>query len=200
MAMAASCVPYIHGASSYCSQFIDYPVYIPQNYSIQMIEMAMKAKGMDMLFSLNHTVLYQSCVTSFVKLSCLSAYPSCANGIADPHVACKSMCLDTVSLCRPLFTMLGRVASLPNCDGNVSTLPVPYSSNASCIGHDSQKVAEVNASCPATLRPNPNYNPNTTSISIEGQNCIGSCCLPCHFRTISTPKIKLMSTLHSVIS
>ncbi|KAJ3075034.1 hypothetical protein HDU98_009478, partial [Podochytrium sp. JEL0797] len=62
MSIAGTCAAYEPDPSTpslYCSKFINYPVFLPQNYTVSEIEGVMKSSGLDLLLSLNNTPSYQ---------------------------------------------------------------------------------------------------------------------------------------------
>ncbi|KAI8622835.1 hypothetical protein BC830DRAFT_1076299, partial [Chytriomyces sp. MP71] len=186
--LAASCAVYPGG---YCTQFINYPVYIPDGSSFTAIEGLLQTGGMELLLTLNSTTAAdRPCVHAFVELSCFTVYPSCEDSIIEDtikEVPCKSVCQDAGAKCSTLFSMFGKSSLLPDCEGKVLNLEVTYPSS-SCLGLVSSPVTtiplppQVNVTCPSFLIKNPAYNDsNPTQLlpTIPGQQCLGSCCVPC---------------------
>ncbi|KAJ3236179.1 hypothetical protein HDU81_011111 [Chytriomyces hyalinus] len=172
----------------YCSNFANYPIFVPDDNPVTATEKFLKAGGMDLLLSLNaSTPANRPCVNAYLQWACYSFYPSCSADIIS-EVTCKSVCENTVSLCTSMFTMFGKASSLPKCDGEVPRLTAPYSSDAQCLGA-SQKAtvpelpaAPMNITCPSFLIVNPSYNvsnPRQELPEILGQTCAGTCCVPC---------------------
>ncbi|KAJ3241392.1 hypothetical protein HDU78_001850 [Chytriomyces hyalinus] len=184
----ATCAAYTGG---YCARFVNYPIFVPAGGSIAATEAVLKAGGMDLLLSLNaSTPADRPCVTAFVESVCYASYPSCKNS-AIVDVPCLSVCEKAVSECTSLFTMFGKVKSLPNCAGTVVNFNVPYSTSNTCLGYKSAAIEAPPQPpagpispyvCPSFLIKHPAYNdsnPKQELPTVHGQNCIGPCCVPC---------------------
>ncbi|KAI8616455.1 hypothetical protein BC830DRAFT_1117917 [Chytriomyces sp. MP71] len=129
--MAGTCQTYSGG---YCSQYVNYPIYMAEGSSVAAHEQVLKAGGMDLLLSLNASVpADRPCVGAFLQWACYTAYPSCSNNVVD-QVPCQSVCQNAVQQCTTLFTTFGKANLLPNCAANVEALNVPYGSGPSCLG------------------------------------------------------------------
>ncbi|KAJ3204243.1 hypothetical protein HDU82_005982 [Entophlyctis luteolus] len=186
-ASAASCVTTYPGG--YCSDFVNYPFFLASGNSVAAIENTLKAGGIDLLLALNKsTPVDRACVSTFLEWACYTSYPSCDSV---DQVTCLSLCKSTVDTCTVLFTTFGKSSMLPNCDGDVQGLTVPYSTSSTCLGASSA-VASTGANntptsseplvCPSFLINDPQYNgsnPNQNYTSIRGQACSGGCCVPC---------------------
>ncbi|KAI8607399.1 hypothetical protein BC830DRAFT_143478, partial [Chytriomyces sp. MP71] len=175
-----SCQRYPGG---YCSQYTTYDVFVSSNHTIAGIESMMKTSGMDLLLSLQASAPYNTCVGSFLELTCYSAYPKCENGIA-VEVACQSLCQSTRDLCDILFSNFGKAQLLPSCTGSVLGASIIYAKATPCLG-ESTIIPITNSTeqyqCPSILLPNPSYTsivPENAS-SVDGQTCVGPCCVPC---------------------
>ncbi|KAJ3066249.1 hypothetical protein HDU98_010457, partial [Podochytrium sp. JEL0797] len=163
---AQSCESYTTG---YCSQFVNYPVYLAGTNTIASTEAAMKAGGLDLLLMLNSsTPADRPCVSTYLEWICYASYPDCTNGTL-LNVPCKSVCESAVSQCQSMFQLFGKMSLLPNCADNVLGLAVPYGTTSDCLGYVAPSISPTpppsnyTMTCPSFLIKDPAYsdsNPN----------------------------------------
>ncbi|CAO3687789.1 unnamed protein product [Rhizopus stolonifer] len=186
---SGSCVEYPE--KSFCSNYVDYKVYLQNGTTIQDIELKFKPYLQLELFGQTSP----SCLDSFSRYICSKAYPRCettSSNNTNVYTACLSNCQEANNICSPLFKLVDESNLLPNCSSEMVLGEIPLQPDHFCNNISTKMTQEqfdkglLNLSAvPAGFLkkqcPFPFVN---DTLVISGQTlsesyCKYGCCIPC---------------------
>ncbi|KAJ1562654.1 hypothetical protein HK096_006159, partial [Nowakowskiella sp. JEL0078] len=189
---AQNCTLYSPGTASnvsgICQGVLNYPIYIPANVSISLLERSLV--NLTDLVSLKST--FPNCANAFAEWACAVTFPRCdatnINFIVQPP--CQSLCNNALNECQKPFSLISKQSSLPDCkflSRFNSTYPTSNCVDKSMVGNWTFG-STTNASVPtSSIFANGCPLPFVLSSSSELANmdvdtksrCLGPCCIPC---------------------
>ncbi|KAF9963392.1 hypothetical protein BGZ70_007448 [Mortierella alpina] len=176
-----------------CKDYVNYNVWLPNNYTIDMVENSLAQQGMT---GANLALLQGNCFEPFMQYVCSSAFPkvestATANSF-NVRFSCKSTCQNAVSQCSSLLTLGGKSSLIPQCDGVIAgtTVTVPptgiyFQPDGACNAVKSLgggagaggSTGNQTTHCPPPFITDPMEGPNGGPTN--PQYCFGGCCIPC---------------------
>lgn len=174
----------VNYTGSLCLNYIDYKVWVPDNFTIAMIEGGLVSGGLtaDVI-----SKIPPSCSGPFIEYVCSASFPkvvATAPGTADVQFACKSTCQAMVTNCDAILRQVGKPELIANCDGpiqsTVRTVPpngILFQPDGKC--NAVKPLAASNSTSPAGgFKCPPPFIPVKPGMP-PSATCNADCCVPC---------------------